>query len=92
MINVLLVGERRNRITLTEIVRAVHLFKELAFQVDQAGSLQPFDSTLLLARAHHLTSYDASYLELTLRKSLPLATLDTPLLTAAANAGIELFS
>jgi hypothetical protein len=31
---------------------------------------------LQLARRHRLSSYDASYLELALRKGLPLATLE----------------
>jgi predicted nucleic acid-binding protein len=60
MVNVLLVNERRKRITPTDTARAVTLFSELSIQVDRPASLQPFDGTLLLARAHNLTSYDAS--------------------------------
>ncbi len=90
MVNVLLVNERRKRITPTETAQAVALFRELAIQVDRAGSLQPFDTTLVLARAHGLTSYDASYLELAAREGLPLATLDARMRSAASAAGIEL--
>jgi predicted nucleic acid-binding protein len=32
---------------------------------------------------HRLTAYDAAYLELVIRKDLPLATLDTALIKAA---------
>ena len=39
--------------------------------------------TVLLAERHHLTVYDAAYLELALRRALPLATLDRELRTAA---------
>jgi predicted nucleic acid-binding protein len=41
-----------------------------------------------LAVSYRLTSYDASYLELALRRQLPLATLDADLLAACNAAGI----
>ena len=44
-----------------------------------------------LARAHSLSVYDASYLHVALSQSVPLATLDLRLLTAAKAAGCELF-
>jgi predicted nucleic acid-binding protein len=87
---VLLVNERRKRITASDTIRAVTLFKELAIQVDRAGNLQPFDATLLLARAHGLTAHDASYLELALREGLPIATLDARMCNAATAAGVQL--
>ena len=92
MVNVLMVNERRKRITAADTARAVTLFNELAIQVDRPPSLQPFDATLLLARAHKLSSYDASYLELALREGLPLATLDTQLRNAAIAAGVQLYA
>lgn len=91
MVNVLLVSERRKRITAADTARAVTLFNELAIQVDRPASLQPFAATLLLARAYKLSSYDASYLELALREGLPLATLDTQLRDAANAAGVQLY-
>jgi len=39
---------------------------------------------------HNLTGYDASYLELALRKELPLASLDGDLNRAAEAAGVPL--
>jgi predicted nucleic acid-binding protein len=47
-------------------------------------------SLLGLARQFTLSSYDASYLELAQRLSLPLATKDAPLIAAARRAGILL--
>ena len=44
-------------------------------------------SVLALARQHRLTVYDAAYLELALRRNLPLATLDEQLLRACKAAG-----
>lgn len=43
-----------------------------------------------LAVAYRLTSYDASYLELALRMSLPLATLDDELIAASKASGVVL--
>lgn len=91
MVNVLLVNERRKRLTTADTARAVRLFRELEIQVDRAGSLEPFGGTLLLGRVHGLSSYDASYLELAMRTGSPLATLDEKLRTAAQAAGVGLF-
>jgi len=49
-----------------------------------------WSSTLQLADRHSLTVYDAAYLELALRLSLPLATLDQELRAAAQHAGLAL--
>ncbi len=43
-----------------------------------------------MARRYRLSSYDASYLELALRRDLPLATLDAGLRQAARQAGSPL--
>jgi predicted nucleic acid-binding protein len=43
-----------------------------------------------LCRAHRLTSYDALYLDLAVRRDLPLATLDTDLRKAAGKLGVKL--
>lgn len=45
-------------------------------------------TTLALARAHELTLYDAAYLELAMRASLSLATLDKDLRSAARKVGV----
>jgi predicted nucleic acid-binding protein len=45
----------------------------------------------LLSRAHSLSAYDASYLELAIRLGLPLAALDGKLKTAAQAMGVPLF-
>lgn len=45
----------------------------------------------LVAVNYNLTGYDAAYLELAMRKTLPIATLDDELRKAARAAGIELF-
>lgn len=49
-----------------------------------------WSATAHLAAQHRLTSYDAAYLELSLRLGLPLATSDKPLIQAARQVGIEI--
>jgi prevent-host-death family protein len=51
-----------------------------------------FDQLMGFARQHDLTEYDASYLELSVRESIPLATLDEGLRRAAKEAGIPLLA
>jgi len=43
-----------------------------------------------LAAQHGLTTYDAAYLELAIRRGLPLATLDVSLARAARAEGVTL--
>jgi predicted nucleic acid-binding protein len=45
-----------------------------------------------LAQAHRLSVYDAAYLELALRRGLPLATLDEKLKAAALAVGVPAFA
>jgi predicted nucleic acid-binding protein len=45
---------------------------------------------LSLARLHSLSAYDAAYLELALRRNLPLASLDDRLKEAAKAVGVPL--
>lgn len=47
-------------------------------------------TTVALADRHRLTIYDATYLELAIRRGLPLATLDQELRVAAEREGVPL--
>jgi predicted nucleic acid-binding protein len=47
-------------------------------------------TTQLLAERFRLTVYDAAYLELAQRRTLPLATLDQDLRDAGATLGVTL--
>jgi predicted nucleic acid-binding protein len=78
--NLLLANERRQRITPAQTAAALNLVQELPLRLDGQGDS---DTTLQLARAHKLTIYDAAYLELAVRRHLPLVTLDTALAAAA---------
>jgi predicted nucleic acid-binding protein len=80
--NILIVNERRKRITESDTGVFLRDLAGLRIRVDR----EPEESVILrLARTHGLSVYDASYLELALREAIPLATLDAQL-TAAARA------
>jgi predicted nucleic acid-binding protein len=86
VINVLLVAERRNRITEAQAARFLSLLTRLPIDVDAS----PYDNQAVLAagRRHGLSSYDAAYLTLAERIAAPLATLDDRLAAACAAAGV----
>jgi predicted nucleic acid-binding protein len=56
---------------------------------DAETAAAAFSGTLRIARRYRLSSYHASYLELAIRKGVPLATLDEDLRKAAAKAGVK---
>ena len=89
--NGLIMGERSHRLRRTETDEALTLIHRLTLHVDDRSSLSLVSDVLALARQYMLTTYDAAYLELALRLSLPLATLDRRLGTAAKKAGIRLY-
>ena len=61
----------------------------LSLELDTSGTAPAHLQTMLsLARAHKLSAYDAAYLELALRRGLPLATLDDKLKAAAQAVGV----
>jgi predicted nucleic acid-binding protein len=89
--NALLVGERRQRTTEAKVSQFLTLLRALPIRVDEETTVRAWHDTLHLARARALSAYDASYLELALRRGLPLATLDDRLKGAAAAVGVAEF-
>lgn len=87
--NVLLLSERKMRITLEQRQKALHVLAELPIIVDTMTSNNAWLETMELAERYDLTLYDASYLELSLRRSLPLATSDKKLKKAAELSGVR---
>lgn len=61
-------------------------------EIDDETAGRAWREALALAETYHLTVYDAAYLELALRRSLPLATFDAALRSAAATAGVPLLA
>lgn len=88
--NGLLIGERRARLQPSKTAAFVRLFLSLPISVDNETDHRAFADTIYIARANKLTAYDAAYLELALRRALPLATLDRDLARAAQRNGVPL--
>ena len=86
--NALLVSERRNRITEAMSAAFLRDLGLLPIRLEPAGD----DASLMtLARKRKLTVYGAAYLELAMRRGLPLATLDDKLKAAAQAVGVILY-
>ncbi len=87
--NSLVQAERRKRITFSQIAARIELIGSLPVNTDHESPIRAFREIFAIAREHNLTTYDAAYLELALRYSLPLATLDKALIGAARRAGVK---
>ena len=88
--NVLLMAVRRQRLSQADRVEALQLLEAQGFEVDPASPAVIWHDVIHLAQQCQLTSYDAAYLELAMRRGLPLATHDRGLRAAARSLGVEL--
>lgn len=88
--NVLAVAERSARITPQESDAFLDDLAKLDIEVDQQAERRAFGHLLPLCRRHQLSSYDAAYLDLAIRRKLPLGTLDEPLRKAAKKLRLKL--
>jgi predicted nucleic acid-binding protein len=88
--NVLEMGVRRKRNDAAFRDATLADLAQLPIQVDAETDQHAWGATLHLAERHQLTLYDAAYLELALRRDLPLATLDEDLRRAASAEKVAL--
>ena len=89
--NALLVAQRRKRVAQPEVRRFVELLRELTVVVDSQAVADTVSNILPLGREYQLSAYDAAYLDVAMRHSIPLATLDGNLRKAGRKAGVEIF-
>ncbi len=89
MANILVVAERRGRITSADAERAVDVLGRLPITIEPTDAAT-MRLTRAVAREHGLTAYDGWYLDLAIRRALPLATFDGALRRAAERAGVDL--
>jgi len=89
--NVLLVAERKGRLSQASVVRFLALLGGLPIVVEQETLERMLKEIVWLAREHGLSTYDASYLDLAMRLDLPLATQDTSLIQAARECRVPAF-
>lgn len=90
--NVLLTAERRKRLTEAEVSHVLNVSQSLPISIEQEPPERVWVEILHLARAHSLTTYDASYLDLAMRSGLPIATQDKALVKAARKCGVAIFA
>lgn len=88
--NVLLVAERRARITEAQATRFVELLLRLPIHTDL--DVVEVNDVLAVGRRHGLSAYDACYLSVAERHGVPLATLDDTLAAAGRSAGVTVWS
>jgi predicted nucleic acid-binding protein len=88
--NSLQIGVRSGRIDTAFRDTALSDLEALGISIDSDTDRFAWTATLQLADRFRLTLYDAAYLELAQRRSLPLATLDRALRAAAPVLGVPL--
>jgi predicted nucleic acid-binding protein len=90
VLNALLMGEKRKRLTIELIEAFIKDLEQLPADVDAPAAGTVFHTTQDLCRKHGLTAYDAAYLELAMRYRVALATADGALERAARAEEIEI--
>ena len=88
--NALQNGIKRKRMDAAYRDFTIQRLLRLPIEIDPNTSDYAWAATLHLADVRQITVYDATYLELSLRRGLPLATRDDQLAAAAAAAGATL--
>ena len=87
--NVLTQAARRGRLAPEAVRTRLGLLDMLPITQDDGGAGRVWrDNLLVLARGTNLTTYDATYLELAIRRGFSLATSDTALRVAATGRGV----
>jgi predicted nucleic acid-binding protein len=87
--NVLLVAERRKRLTEAASLQFAGLLSELPITIDYESSDRALSEILFLRRQQGLSSYDAAYLELAMREGIALATRDNRLRKVSGKCGVK---
>ncbi len=87
--NALLVAVRRKLMTEAHRQAGLVLLGQLRLIVDHETSMVAFSTISDLAVKYSLSAYDAAYLELARRKSIPLASRDESLRVAAKKSGVK---
>lgn len=84
------IAVRRGRLAADDLAAGLTALAAAPPTEDSETAERAWSDILKLSERHGLTVYDAAYLELALRRRLPLLTADRELYTAARAAGIEL--
>jgi predicted nucleic acid-binding protein len=88
--NSLQTGIKRKRIDAAYRDSSLQIFLRFPIEIDPETSHYAWTTILQVSDLYQLAVYDASYLELTLRRALPLATRDNDLAAVGSSAGVVL--
>lgn len=88
--NALVNAKKQGRVSETEIIGFLQDLREFAIRMDNLSFDRALTEVRFLAEQYRITTYDAAYLELSMRTGVPLATLDARLSEAARGAGVQL--
>ena len=89
--NVLVVAERRKRLSKSASIRFIALINDPPIHVIRESPERMTKEILALVWERQLSTYDASYLDLAMRKGVPIATRDSGLKKAALGCGVQIF-
>jgi predicted nucleic acid-binding protein len=82
--NALLTAERRRRLTQREVSDVLNDLQKMPIEIAASPTPADGEAELTLARTYGLSLYDAAYLDVAVRRAVPLMTRDE-LLAAAAD-------
>lgn len=88
--NIMLEAQKRHLILPIDAAVRLDLLSALPIMVDQNTAGRAWSEIMDIASAEGLTMYDAAYLELAVRRSLPLFTRHEPLRAAAQRRHVRL--
>ena len=86
--NALLLLERRRKVTAVERTEALRALAAIPVKLDHEAATSAFGTLSDIATAETLSVYDAAYLDVAVRRALPLGCNDGPLRSAAVRNGV----
>jgi len=86
--NVLNMSLKRKRLNHNEAVSVIDLLKKIKLVTDVESGPEYIHRLFELTQLYGISSYDAAYLELSIRMKCPLMTLDAELIVAAREIGV----
>jgi len=90
--NLLRTAERRGRCDYALADALLDQLVRLPIEIDRETDAHAWHATRALSREHGLTPYDAAYLELAIRRGLPLASGDRDLIAAAKQLSVPVIT
>lgn len=86
------VFEQRGWYAPSQVSTNLSVLDGFAIQIDDQTNDRAWGDILTLGRTHNISACQAAYLELALRRRLPLATINTTLTAAAGAAGVTIYT